>query len=154
MAFGMQKEVYKRRPRKPFSKRRKTSYDTIPKYKREFKSQPSNYKSHEHFGIVIFIIIVFILSSMLPRWLDYAREKHRKEITHTTVKHNTAYNFLTKSGISRMKSQNYIGALSEFKLAQKIRPDSPEINRLLLEVISILCEKDEKHCKDFEILEF
>lgn len=154
MAFGMRKEVYKRRPRKPFSKRRKSSVDTLPAYNREFHSQPSKLKGQDHVGIVIFIVIVFVLSTLLPKWLDYARIKDKQEVQHTTVKDNGAYNFLTKSGKRRMQSQNYVGALSEFKLAHKIRPNSPEINRLLLEVISILCSKDANYCDDLDMLVF
>ncbi|MBC2845240.1 hypothetical protein [Winogradskyella flava] len=88
----------------------------------------------------------------IPRWLEYARIKHKHEINTTTERDIKAYNFLTKSGEKRLKLGNYKGALSEFKLAHNIQPNSTEVNQLLLEVISILCEKDDNYCEEYDSL--
>ncbi|NRB59001.1 MAG: hypothetical protein HRU50_03550 [Winogradskyella sp.] len=154
MGFGMQKWIYAMRARKPFEMNRKKSFTALSKHKREFKIQYSEKKESFHIGIVLFILIVFILYTLLPNWHEYEKERISQEMTHTTELDNRAFNFLKKSGLQRLKSKNYVGALSEFKLAQKIKPHSEEINLLLFETISILCEKDERYCSDFEILQF
>lgn len=153
MAFGMQKKVYEARPRKPFSKRRKPSFAALPKYKRGFEMQPSKNKGSYNLGIILFLTIAIIVSLSIPKWLTHSRKHYQEVITLKETKDNQAYSFLVRSGENRLKTQNYVGALSEFKLAHNIRPNSEEVNQLLLEVISILCEKDKSYCKEYESLQ-
>lgn len=153
MAFGMQQKVYETRPRKPYSKRRKTSFAAVPKYKREFKSQPSKNDDLYRIGIVLFILIIFVLSTIIPKWIDYERIRRKQEITYTTEKDNKAFNFLIKSGKKRLNVGAISGAYSEFKLAYAIRPNDKELNQLLLETLEILCLDYSVHCTDYKIIE-
>ena len=154
MGLGMQQWIYTMRPRRPFSMERKGSFTVVPKYKRDFKLQPSKSSDTSHIGIIVFILIVFVLMTLIPRWLDYARIRHYQEVTQTRVIDNKAFNFLMDSGEKRFITGNYTGALSEFKLAHDIRPNSEEVNQLLLEVIGMLCEDDPRYCSEYEALKF
>ncbi|EDP70653.1 hypothetical protein FBALC1_07838 [Flavobacteriales bacterium ALC-1] len=152
MAFGMQKRVYKPRPRKPFSKRRKVSFAAAPKYKRDFKYQPSNNRGDYNFSILLFIVIAIIVSIMIPRWVEYERIKHRQEVTLTTKKDNKVFEFLMKSGKKRLDIGAISGAYSEFQLAYAIRPEDIELNELLFETLEILCIDYDKHCSNYNKL--
>ena len=57
-----------------------------------------------------------------------------------------AFNFLIKSGKKRLVSNNIVGAYSEFNLAYQIKPNSEELNQLLIETLSILCTKNTDYC--------
>lgn len=154
MGFGMQKWIYTMRPRKPFSMQRKGSFTKVPVYKREFKLQPSKNKGGYNFGIAFFLIIVAVLVFQMPKWLNQARIHHKEVIELAENRDNNAFEFLMSSGKKRVLIQNYSGAFSEFKLAKAIKPNNSEVNLLLLEVISLLCEKNEEYCKEFDDLKF
>lgn len=154
MGLGMQKWIYTMRPRQPFSMKRKKAFTVVPKYERVFKIQPSKHKDHLHIGIIVFIVIVFILLTLIPQWMEYARIRHKQEVTHTTTRDNQFYAFLKKSGEKQFVLGNYEKALSEFKLARNIRPNSEEINLLLLEVIGMLCDENISYCQEYDTLKF
>jgi hypothetical protein len=56
------------------------------------------------------------------------------------------------SGKKRLLNGNINGAYSEFKLAIAIMPHNGEVNKLLFETISILCQENEGYCKEFKTL--
>jgi hypothetical protein len=41
-----------------------------------------------------------------------------------------------------------IGAYSEFCLAQKIKPNNKQLNQLLVETLSMLCEENKGYCDE------
>ena len=67
-------------------------------------------------------------------------------------KDKEAFDFLIKSGKKRLLSNNILGAYSEFNLAYNIKPKDKELNELLIETLSILCDKKESHCEELDIL--
>ena len=60
-------------------------------------------------------------------------------------KNKEAFDFLLKSGKKRLKNNEITGAYSEFNLAHNIYPNNKELNQLLIETLSILCENDSKY---------
>ncbi|WP_299113489.1 hypothetical protein [uncultured Winogradskyella sp.] len=154
MGFGMQKWIYTMRPRQPYSMERKGSFTKIPIYEREFKLRPSKNKGNYNFGILLFLVLTMLTCISIPNWLKQARIHNQKVETLREAKNDRAFKFLLTSGTRRLNAQNYIGALSEFKLAKNIKPNSIEANQLLLEVVSLLCEKNDIYCKEYENLQF
>lgn len=149
MGFGMQKWIYTMRPRKPFTMNRRVSFTVIPTYKREFKLQPSKNHLKFYFGIVFAILIAIVLTSWIPKWLEYARIRNEQEITFTIKKNNEIFEFLLKSGKKRLYHGQISGAYSEFKLAYKIRPNDEKLNQLLLETLEILCLEYGRSCNNY-----
>jgi len=154
MGFGMQKWIYTMRPRKPFSIQRKSSFTSVPTYSRNFKLQYSKNNENYNFGILLFFVVVIVTSFAIPNWLTQARLHNEEVIALEQHKEDQAFEFLKRSGEKRLRTQNYKGAFSEFKLAYAIKPNDKEMNQLLLEVVSLLCEQNEVYCKEFEILKF
>ena len=62
MGFGMQRWVYKMKPRKLFSFERKPSFEALPKYRREFKLKPRSYEEKPLLSLIIIISVVLILA--------------------------------------------------------------------------------------------
>ena len=153
MGFGMQKWIYTMRPRKPFSMQRKGSFTVIPTYSRKFKLQPSKNKGNYNFGILLFLIMVIVISFAIPNWLTQARIHHKEVIALRISKDNKAFDFLMNSGKKRLLKGNINGAYSEFKLAIAIMPFNSEVNQLLFETISLLCQENEDFCKELDELE-
>jgi len=146
MGFGMQKWIYTMRPRKPFSMKRKGSFSRIPTYNRYFQLQSSKDTTNYNFEIILLTIFAIILTSTLPKWHDYAIERHKQEIAYAKAQDDKAFNFLIKSGKYRLSKGSLAGAYSEFKLAEDIRPNDAELNALLFETLSRLCINYKKHC--------
>jgi len=153
MGLGLQKWIYGMRPRQPFSMQRKGSFTAVPTYSRKFKLQYSNNKGSYNFGIILFFVMVLVIALSIPRCLEDARLRHKEELAWVIQKDNDAFNFLLKSGKSRLHKGRISGAYSEFKLAYAIKPDHKELNALLLETLEILCLDYNRHCDAFLELE-
>ncbi|GAA4969873.1 hypothetical protein [Algibacter aquimarinus] len=152
MGFGMQSWVYKKRPRKPFSKRgRIPSFSPFQEYSRTFKikshTKESKYK-YTLWGIIFFISLIFLVTNYTKKFTLYTNEKSIVRIKAAEKIDNRAFVFLIKSGKKRLISNNIIGAYSEFNLAYQIKPNNEELNQLLIETLSILCDKNTDYCDD------
>lgn len=150
MGFGMQSCVYNRRPRKVFSKRgRIPSFSTLPKYSRAYKIKPhvkENKYKYVFLGLIVFISLVFLIKTFTTKFIIYTNNQSRVLLENSKQKDIEAFSFLLKSGKRRLLSNNIVGAYSEFNLAYNIRPESEELNQLLIETLSILCSEREKYC--------
>ena len=145
--MGMQKWIYTMRPRKPFSMQRKGSFTSLPKNNREFKLQPSKRSNSFIISIVILLSFGLIIFIMLPRWMVYEQNHYNHQIEAKKSNDLWAFNFLMKSGKYRLEKQNYIGAYSEFKLAQAIYPNNSEIEELLKETVIFTCYNHGLNCE-------
>lgn len=153
MGLGMQKWIYGMRPRQPFSMQRKGSFTAVPTYSRKFKLQYSNNKGSYNFGIILFFVMVVVIALSIPCWMEDYRLRHKQELAWAIQKDNYAFNFLLKSGKSRLNKGRISGAYSEFKLAYAIKPDNTELNVLLFETLEILYLDYNRHCDDLQKLE-
>ncbi len=154
MGFGMQSWVYKRRPRKPFSKRGEIpSFSPLPKYSRTFSIKPhikENKYKYVFWGFIFFVSFVFLINISIKKFTLYS-------INHSNILYENSkridyggFHFLIKSGKKRLLSNNILGAYSEFNLAYKINPKNDELNQLLVETLSILCTKDIEYCNKLD----
>jgi len=85
---------------------------------------------------------------MSTQFVTYSDE-HRKELVKNETRFdNEAFVFLLDSGISELKSQRPEIAFKHFELALNIFPEHKRVNRLYLETLSVLCEKNKvKYCE-------
>jgi len=98
MGFGMQSWVYKRCPRKPFSKRgRIPSFSPLPKYSRTIKIKShvkeSKYK-YAFFYLIAFISLVFLMKTFTTTFTLYTNNHRRVLLENTKQKDIEAFNFL------------------------------------------------------------
>ncbi len=156
MGFGMQRWIYKRHLRKPFSKRESIpTFSPLSNYSREFKLQPSVEENEKLNGfltlaiIFVFIIFLFFLSS---KFVSYTNNQSISISLMNESKDNEAFEFLLKSGKNRLLSNNILGAYSEFNLAHNIRPNDKELNQLMIETLGILCVNEEKYCDKLDVI--
>lgn len=152
--FGMDNRVYKRRPKKPFEISSKPPYVSLQSYSRTFKLQRNikeNKKRKGAFGLIVLVLICCFLFIKGKRFVDYENEQSKLIQTQEKVNNDNAFQFLMKSGISRLKDNNTLGAYSEFKLAYKIYPNNTQLKQLIIETANILCSQDEQYCKDLEL---
>jgi len=154
MGFGMARWIYTQRPRKAFAKhKRMPTCNTLPSYNRKFKLQPSNQQSSRLYIIISFIVIGLTLIIVLvkgPRFIEYSNHIENQKKEYAKQLDDEAFNFLMRSGLTRLKSNNLVGAYSEFKLAYSIYPDNEEINRLITETVSSLCMDNNTYCDDLD----
>ncbi|WP_299887843.1 hypothetical protein [uncultured Lacinutrix sp.] len=154
MGFGMQSWIYKRKMRKPFSKRGKVpTFNPLQKYSRTFKLKPTIKRNKRLSGfITVFTIVTLVFFTFLfcNKFFEHEKAYNRPINVAKTYKNTTAFNFLLNSGISRLSNNNVHGAYSEFVLAHKINPDNDQVINLLIETTNILCEEDIYYCNELE----
>lgn len=102
--------------------------------------------------IFSFIILCAITIPMLKTFTDYSNNLSVTSKKRENLHNKEAFNFLLNSGKNRLYSNNVLGAYSEFILAYKVYPNNKEINQLLIETLSILCDKEEKYCNELDAL--
>jgi hypothetical protein len=147
--LGMQSWIYKMRPRKPFSMERKPSFSALPNHKRTFALTLKTNENRFETGLVtifVALLLVFIISIFSIE--SYEHFKIQTALVNKQEKkfNNEAFTFFMNSGKGRLKHNNIIGAYSEFNLAFNIYPQDEELNKILIETLSILCENDNKYC--------
>ena len=152
MGFGMQKWIYNRKLRKPFNIQKRPTCNTINNYQRKFKLQPSKNNDIVPFFLSLFILTTFLLIMVTKKsdFENYISNRNSQISLKEERESNMAFNFLLKSGSSRLASKNYKGAYSEFMLALKIKPNHNEARELLLETVQLICENDNTLCKDLD----
>ncbi len=148
--LGMQSWIYKMRPRKPFSMERKSSFTALPNHKRTFALILKTNENKFETGLVtifVALFLVFIISVFSIESYEHLKTQTALVAKHEKIFNNEAFTFLMISGKERLKHNNIIGAYSEFNLAYKIKSQSEELNQILIETLSILCESDIEYCK-------
>lgn len=156
MGFGMQSHVYKKRARKPFSKRSKiVAFVPLHTNLRIFKLRKrasENLKVNGIDLILAVLISLFLIFSFVNNVKRYTASHYLEVQTKVQERDSVAFNFLINSGISRLKQDNATGAYSEFKLAYQIDSSNKELYQLLTETLSALCTDDVKYCEELDDL--
>lgn len=150
MGFGMQKWIYTMRPRRPFSMDRKSSFTSVPVYKREFNGKDYRNKTSLFLGIVLMIVLLICAVSFYPLFKSYHKEHRISILELERIQSEKAFNFLMESGRYRLRNNNFKGAYSEFELALAIFPDNKQAKSLYLETVFILCFNDNIHCEKLD----
>lgn len=152
MGFGMQSYIYKRRPRKPFAKRsRIPSFNPLTEKKQIFKlKKHANADKYQvGLGLVVSVLLVAILminfgfkiKAHTNTQVDLAK-------AHLIKSDQDAFAFLVESGKDRLNRGNAEGAYAEFKLAYKIYPNNQELDKLLIETLSVICVEANLYCTE------
>ena len=149
MGFGMQSWVYKRRPRKPFTKRgRIPSFSPLPKYSRTFTLKPK-IKENSKALTLLFILSLITVFGLASVWMnnlkDYSHNLRVRVEESMHINDDEAFAFFIKSGKYSLKSNRPLEAYYEFDLAFKINPKDNELNQLLTETLVILSSKGEPY---------
>ena len=149
--FGLQKWIYKQRPRKPFSNNRKPSHDTTPIYHNEFKLKRDLNVTNNKLKAFITLLflagivwaIVIMLSNAKSRTSEYNQE-FNKTIERTD---NEIFNVLYKSGSLYYRNESWESAKSEFERALKIKPDHIDLNRKYITTLLFMANSDSTYRK-------
>ncbi len=147
--LGMQSWIYKMRPRKPFSMELKPSFTSVPNHKRTFSLTLKTNENKFETGLITIITVfflVFFISAFSIKYYQFSKTQTALVAKHEKIFNDEAFTFLMNSGKGRLKHNNIIGAYSEFNLAYNIKPENEELNQILIETLSILCENDIKYC--------
>ena len=154
MGFGMQKWIYSRNPRKKlFVKERIPLFNPLQSYYKEYSIKPNFIENIKINGFLVFLIgmgFIIVSTIIFTEFSNYSNI-HSKEMMEMRIyKNDKAYNFLINSGKERLKTDNVLGAYSEFKLACNIYPKREELQQLIAETLSILCERNQKYCNELD----
>jgi len=156
MGSGLQQWIYSRNPQKKmFKKQPLKSFTALPKYSRTFKLQ-ANRKENKKLNGFITILLVFsalVLSVFTIQKFTIYSKNHQKYVVDITNKKNLeTFNFLVDSGKNRLKHREVKAAYAEFILAYKLYPKNEELNKLLIETLSILCSENNKYCNHLDVM--
>lgn len=156
MGLGMHKWIYSRNPQKKlFEKNRLPLFTPIPRYSRTFKLQSNPKENKLRAGILTVVIIIgfiIVLNYFYNQFTVHSKEISKQTMVTENIKNNQAFEFLLKSGKNRLKENRMLMAYSELKLAQALRPDDEELNNILIETLSIICNNDNKYCNELDTL--
>ncbi|WP_242204568.1 hypothetical protein [Aestuariivivens insulae] len=156
MGFGMQRWIYSRNPKKKLYERKNLKpFTPLQHYSRVFKLQPSiteNKRSHGFLTILFVVIALIMVFLAFQNFTNYSNRYNRLVYNKTIIENNAAFNFLMNSGKNRLQGNRVYDAYSEFKLAQVIYPKNKELNQLLIETLSILCETNNNYCVELDDL--
>lgn len=154
MGFGMANWIYTQRPKKAFSKgRSKPSCNTLDTYSRQFKIQPSKKSSNLYIvmSLVLIGLVYLTVFYKIPDFMAYSKQLEVQKQERIVNFNNNAFQFLMSSGLTRLRNHNLEGAYSEFELAYAIYPENEQLNQLILETLSVLCEDGNRYCSDLEL---
>lgn len=154
MGFGMQSWLYKKKPRKPFTKRGKLpSYTALPKYSREFTIKPKSKENSKLVGaITIGIILCFICLGFIyeKKFTNYSNEYSKSIEAFNKKKDHEAYIYLISKATEELKRGQTLKAYDKLKIAETIYPNDYQQKHLMKETLSILCTKDKNYCIDLD----
>ncbi|WP_341217178.1 hypothetical protein, partial [uncultured Wocania sp.] len=102
-------------------------------------------------GIIIFISLVFLIKICTKKFVLYSNNYTYIKNERLIFLDNDAFHFLLRSGKNRLLSNKILEAYYEFNLAYSIRPNDKELNRLMIETLSILCVREDKYCDKLDV---
>lgn len=174
MGFGLQKWIYKLKPRKPFKKRTKSAgYETHefdnPKgfsLKETSTNNPElaelrlketteriklNTRRERIFSALFIIGMIVILAFIYYGVTDFSKKGNEIQKTKTArISHErqNALELLIKSGKLNLKSNEIENAINDFKLALNIDENNTIALINLILALSIDCEVNSKNCEE------
>lgn len=164
MGFGMQKWIYSRKSRKPFTKESTPGYDTLPGHaSKEFSGFGAPSQNMESIDerilsgkrsilrrwirkrtgdifIVIIMLAVFVgiairFAGQAGIWPDKNKSLKQREETES----REAYVLSMEYGIRHFEKAEYDEAIREFKNAERLYPENKEALEALAGTYYILC---------------
>lgn len=146
MGFGMQKWIYSTRSRRPFSRDKRTGYDTIPSDKDKFHFGIPAEKSKNRIPLWIFTIVgVSILTITIINLEDFfsIQEKVRKINNQKDILElEEESNYFLKSGMKYYETGNWDQAKRDFEFVLKLKKDHPQAVRYYWACLIRLSEND------------
>ncbi|MGV6832510.1 MAG: hypothetical protein ACWA5P_13230 [bacterium] len=134
MGFGLQNWIYRRRPRKPFSKKTRPTFYALPNYEREFKIQPSkddNMSIPKLVPILLIVFLVFFLTKGIKDFMDYSKDLNSFATQRNAEKSSKAFKYLVDAGEWRLLHHHYDEALRKFEFAREIYPEDERLINFL-----------------------
>lgn len=161
MGMGMQKWIHKQKPRKPFSKDRKTSFAPIDSARQQEFLLDKNKESKKHkinlTPILVLLLIALVSIPFIKTWKDYINSEHveekrlkekvaSKKDIETWTKMN-GYGYHIRSAEVQLDYKNYDYLLNESIFLLEKYPNSIKAEQLHLLALYNLCKKSNpKHC--------
>lgn len=146
MGFGMQKWIYSIRSRRPFSRNRRTGYDTIPSDKETFHFGIPAEKSKKRIPLWIFTIVgILILTITILNLVDFFAEQEKVRIINNqadVLEKEGELNSFLKSGINHYETGNWDQAKSDFEFVLKLKKNHLQALGYYLVCLIRLSEND------------
>ena len=155
MGFGMQRWIYSRSPRKLFVKDRIPSFSPLQKYYRTFsikKRVVINKRLAGLYSILVATGFILVMIFSFNNFKNYSNTQTKEVSNLIKLEDKKAFVFLVRSGKNRLAENRIKDAYYEFHLAHKIYPKSENLNKLLVETLSILCIDNNNYCKEIDTL--
>lgn len=174
MGFGMQRWLYNRRPRRPFSKDRIPLGDTIPQYThREIKlahtasrQKPTSGKAQSRakvkiltrdyledktvdiFLALVMMAILILLGVSLYHSVIFSMDEQENRKPLSDQVENREFRMAIQYGRHYLKKGDYEMAANEFSTANRVKPDNLEALTGLSRAYFGLCLNESVHCTD------
>ncbi|MCD6660557.1 MAG: tetratricopeptide repeat protein [Lentimicrobium sp.] len=171
MGFGLQKWIYQRRARKPFSKETQAGYNTIElpggkKFtnagivseggdnlderietgKQRLRRQWLNYSYRNMaFALIIAGIVLWIIISFAGQ-LDLFKIKQSEKLAREKADKEAAYVVCIRTGHQHYKAGRYEEAITEYRQAVSLFPERDEASETLANALYNTCIKNGEHC--------
>ena len=105
MGFGMQSWLYKKRPRKPFTKRGQVpSFTPLHSNTRTFSIKPHLKKNNIYAGLITLVAIsisILLVVNYSQKFVSYSQERSELIEYNNSKQENYTFNFLLNSGKKR-----------------------------------------------------
>ncbi|WP_406683945.1 hypothetical protein N1F78_14815 [Seonamhaeicola sp. MEBiC1930] len=100
--------------------------------------------------LLVLSSILVVFGPIITDFMEYSNELAEQKIASRKYKNQTAFNFLMNTGKKRLVDGRINEAYKEFRLAYAIYPENKEVNTLIIETLSILCEREAKYCLELD----
>lgn len=138
-----------------FRKRRKIA--SLSAFSNNLKAYISNFESNiirmalgiSALALVILTALV-LLNPIVAKFEAYSKSHNEETKTLRQRSNQMAFEFLIDSGKDKLLDGRIEGAYKEFKLAHDIYPKNKQLEALLVETLSILCDREPSYCKELE----
>jgi hypothetical protein len=161
MGMGMQKWIHKQKPRRPFSKDRKTSFAPIDSARQQefipHKKKKSKWYHINLTPILVLLLIALVSIPFIKAWNNYAenvlQEEKDKVASVEAIKHHNevnCYQYLIQSAEVQLDYKNYDYLLNESIFLLEKYPNSIKAEQLHILALYNLCKQSNpKHCNHY-----
>lgn len=150
MGFGMQKWVYKMKPRRPFSKDRKPNLNEIKTTETKFilKKDESIFSQRIKAisTLVIFAMVIFAFAYFAVQMLNKSKTSAESIEKSRQNEKNDAFMVLFENGKRYLSNGNRDKAKSELELALNLKPENYSANIYFIYTLKSFCLAENKYC--------